>query len=64
MFDELKEAKCFKEINRFQESFNVKYYRERKPLDSLQKAGAYLEPKRASPMELFVNILNDLLFWF
>ena len=29
---------------------------------SLQKAEVDLEPKRASAMELFVNILNDLLF--
>ena len=29
---------------------------------SLQKAEAYLEPKQASMMELFVNIPNGLLF--
>ena len=33
-----------------------------KRLKSLQKAEAYLEPKPASTMELFVNILNHLLF--
>ena len=33
-----------------------------KRLKSLQKAEAYLEPKRVSTMELFVNILNSLLF--
>ena len=38
MFDELKEVKYFKEITR---------------LKSLQKAEAYLQPKRASMMELF-----------
>ena len=47
MFDELKEVKYFKEIKR---------------LKSLQKAEAYLEPKRGSAMDLFVNILNGLLF--
>ena len=47
MNDELKEVKCFKEITNFK---------------SLQKAEAYLEPERAFTMELFVNILNDLLF--
>ena len=47
MFDELKEVKYFKEIKR---------------LKSLQKAEAYLEPKRGSTMDLFVNILNGLLF--
>ena len=49
MFDELKEVK----YNRFQESYNVKYFKEIKRLKSLQKAEAYLEPKRASTMELF-----------
>ena len=38
MFDELKEVKFFKETKR---------------LKGLQKAGAYLEPKQASVMELF-----------
>ena len=49
MFDELKEVK----YNRFQESYNVKYFKEIKRLKSLQKAEAYLEPKWASTMELF-----------
>ena len=34
--------------NRFQESCNVKYFKERKRLKSLQKAEAYLEPKQGS----------------
>ena len=29
---------------------------------SLQKAETYLEPKQASTMEFFVNIINSLLF--
>ena len=33
-----------------------------KRFKSFQKAKAYLEPKRVSTMELFVNILNGLLF--
>ena len=41
MFDELKEAKYFKEIT-FQESYNVKYFEERKRLKSLQTTDAYL----------------------
>ena len=63
IFDELKEVKDFTKNNRFQESFNVKFFKEMKRLKSLQlKAVSYLEPKRASMMELFVNILNCLLF--
>ena len=54
MFDELMEVKCFKNI-RFQDSY-VKYFKEIKSLKSLQKAEAYLEPKRASTMELFFRI--------
>ena len=42
--------------------YNVKYFKERKRLKSLQKAEAYLEPKRESTIELFVNIVNGLLF--
>ena len=38
--------------NRYQESSNVKYFKVIKRLKSLQKAEAYLEPKRASMMEL------------
>ena len=42
-----------KSLNRFQESYNVKYFKVIKRLKRLQKAEAYLEPKRASMMELF-----------
>ena len=46
MFEELPEAKYFKErYNRFQESCNVKCFKEMQLLKSLQKAEAYLEPK-------------------
>ena len=38
----------------------MNYFKKIKPLKSLQKAEAYLEPKRASMMELFVNIFNGL----
>ena len=55
MFDELKEVKYFREITGFKSL-------EIERLKSLQKSEAYLEPKRASTMELFVNILNGLLF--
>ena len=60
MFDKLKEVQYFKETT---ESNNVKYFKKRKRLENLQKAKAYLEPKRVSTMELFVKILNDLLFF-
>ena len=56
MFDELKEVMYFRfqeQFNRFQESYNVKYFKEIKRLKSLQKAEAYLEPKQVSMMELF-----------
>ena len=52
MFDELKEVK--KVPNRFQESYNVKYFEEIDRLKSPQKADMYLEPKQASTMELFL----------
>ena len=39
--------------NRFQESYDVKYFKVIKRLKSLQKAEAYFEPKRASMTELF-----------
>ena len=39
--------------NRLQESYNAKYFKEIKRWKSLQKAEAYLEPKRVSTMELF-----------
>ena len=50
MFDELNFKNRF---NRFQGSYNVKYFKEIKRLKSLQKAEAYLEPKQASMMEFF-----------
>ena len=65
MSDELKEVMYldFKNrFNRFQESYNVKYFKEIQCLKSLQKTEAYLEPKQVSMMELFVNILNGLLY--
>ena len=42
-----------KALNRFQESYNVKYFKVIKRLKSLQKAEVYLEPKQASMVELF-----------
>ena len=39
--------------NRYQESSNVKYFKVIKHLKCLQKAEAYLEPKRASMAERF-----------
>ena len=53
MFDELKEVKLLLKNNKFQESYNVQYLKEIKRLKSLQKAEVYLEPKRASTVELF-----------
>ena len=44
---------CCKAPNRVPGSDNVKYFKIMKRLKSLQKAGAYLEPKQASVMELF-----------
>ena len=44
------------------QSYDAKYFKKIKRLKSLQKAEAYLEHKRVSAMELFVNILNGLLF--
>ena len=61
MFD-VTRSKVLSRNNRFQEYYNVKYFKEIKCLKSLQKAEAYLEPKRGSTVELFVNILNGLLF--
>ena len=56
MFDELKEE-CTSDFrnrfNRFQDSYNVKYFKEIKCLKSLQKAEANLEPNQVSMMELF-----------
>ena len=62
MFDELKEVKYLKKSTIFQESYNVKYFKETKHLQRLQKAEVYLEPKRASTIELFVNILKAFYF--
>ena len=46
MFAELKEVKYVTRSNRFQEFFNVKYFKEIKRLKSLQvKAVSCLEPK-------------------
>ena len=53
MFDKLKEVKYF----RFQESYNVKYFKEIKRLKSLQIAEAYFEPKRVSTMDLFCKCI-------
>ena len=55
MFDELKVmySDLKYRFNRFQGSYNVKYFKEIKRLKSLQKAEAYLEPKQVSTMELF-----------
>ena len=66
MFDELKEVKYFKETANFKSrivtSYDVKYFKEIKRLKSLRKAEAYLEPKRASTMELFCEYTDGLLF--
>ena len=53
MLDELKEVKHFKEVTVLIVSDNVKYFKEIKRSQSLQKAEAHIEPKRASTMELF-----------
>ena len=42
-----------KSPNRFQESYNVKYFKVIKRLKSRQKAEVYLKPKRASMMKFF-----------
>ena len=49
----IKRSKVLSKSNRSQESYNVKYFNEIKRLKSPQKAGAYLENKPASMMELF-----------
>ena len=57
MFDELKEVKYLKEITDFK-SLITKNFKEIKLLKSLQvKTEVYLERKRASTVEIFVNIL-------
>ena len=55
MFDESKEVKCFKKIIYFKSLYNVKHFKEIKHLKRLQKAEAFLEPKRASTRELFLE---------
>ena len=46
IFDEVKEVRYFTRNNRFQESFNAKYFKEIKRLKSPQvKAVSYLESK-------------------
>ena len=47
------EISTCKAPNRFQESYNIKYFKAIKRLKSLQKAEAYLAPKPAFMMELF-----------
>ena len=55
MFVELKEVKYFKNKTDFKSLiYNVKYFKEIKRSKSVQKAEAYLEPKRISTMELFL----------
>ena len=57
MFDELKEVKYLKEITDFK-SLITKNFKEIELLKSLQvKTEVYLERKRASTVEIFVNIL-------
>ena len=57
----MKEVK--KVLYRFQESYNVKYFKEINRLKSPQKAEAYLEPKEALRWSFFMNILKGLLFF-
>ena len=52
MFNELKEVKYFKEITDLKSHF-----KETKRSKSLTKAEAYLQPKRASSMELFCEYI-------
>ena len=61
MFDELKEVKYFREITGFK-SLNLRHIKEIKHLKSLEKAEAYLEPKRASTMEFFFGM--DLMAYY
>ena len=64
MFDELKEVKYIQGITNFRSlivtSYNVKYFKERKRLKNLRKKEAYLEPKRATTMELFCEYTERL----
>ena len=60
MFDELKEV--LQKNHKFQESYNVKNFKEIQRFKSLQaKAQALLEHKRGS--KFFWNIFNGLLFF-
>ena len=48
----------------FSELEEVKYFKEMKSLKSLQvKAEAFVELKRASMMNFFVKVVNNLLFF-
>ena len=58
----IKRSKVLQRNHRFQEPYNVKYFKGTKRLKSLQVKETYLEPKRASTWSLFVNILSGLLF--
>ena len=49
-------------MNRFQEPYNEKLFKKIKRLKSLQKPEMYLEPMRASMMELFCEYLMALYF--
>ena len=51
-------------IEQISGSYNVRYYKEIKRSKSLQKAEAYLESKRTSTMELFVDIFNIKTYYF
>ena len=50
----------FKVPNRFQESYSVKCFKVIKHLKSIQKAEAYLQPKRESMMQLFYEYTERL----
>ena len=49
----IERSKLLSRNSRFEECYNIKYFKEIKYLKSLQNAEAYLEPKRASAMKLF-----------
>ena len=52
-----KRSKVLLKSNKFQEFYDVKYFKEIKRLKSLQKAEAYLELKPVSTMELFYKCI-------
>ena len=63
VFDELKEISTLKkQVTDFKSLTMQTTLTEIKHLKSLQKAEAYLEPRRASRWSFFVNILHGLLF--